>query len=97
MDPGAIPDLRPAAIVAGSEENGTGKDPFECVRQSAVVFTVGGQSPLIQDLSGAFKFDDRALFAYRLGGQPESRSWPNGTPNSGCPTISRKKRPFRRV
>ena len=90
-------------LVFSSEEDGGCKDTLEALHDSAIMAAVLGEAEEVEHLSGALKTNDAALLLNGKRGYPDGpqrmgmrRSWPNGKPNSGCPAISRRKRPLRR-
>src|SRR5262249_54582655 len=71
MQPTAVPHLCAWSRLARPEKDRAGKDPAEAVSQAAVVRSVLGKAPLVENLTGTFKLHGAGLLADGLGCDPQ--------------------------
>jgi hypothetical protein len=66
VNPAAFPYFGSAAAILCAKEARTAKYPAERVSQPPIVFAIGRQAPVIQDLSGTLELEERGFWSAPL-------------------------------
>src|SRR5690242_6584338 len=71
MEPTAIPHLRVGGRLTGAEKDRAGEDPPETIGQAAIVRSVLRETPVMENLTGAFELHSLRLLPHGLSRDPQ--------------------------